>query len=120
MRLYISGNSPYARKTRIVARETGLISQIEEITVTSLEDLQEAGPGEKIPVLICEDGARLCESMIINAYLNELAHGQLLPKKRCTYYITKIKLPYCGLLNMAFVSKECTLTFLQFLVLIAE
>ena len=80
MRLYISGNSPYARKTRIVARETGLISQIEEITVTSLEDLQEAGPGEKIPVLICEDGARLCESMIINGYLNELAHGQLLPK----------------------------------------
>ncbi len=81
MQLHISGNSPYARKARIAARETGLISQIEEITVGSFEQLQEAGPGAKIPVLVCEDGTRLCESLIITRYLNELAKGQLLPSE---------------------------------------
>ncbi len=81
MQLYISGNSPYARKVRIVAREAGLASQIEEITVGSFEELQAAGPGAKIPVLVCEDGTRLCESLIITRYLNDLAMGQLLPKE---------------------------------------
>ena len=81
MQLYISGNSPYARKVRIVARETGLAAQIEEITLSGFEQLQEAGPGAKIPVLVCEDGARLCESLIITRYLNELSMGKLLPKE---------------------------------------
>ena len=81
MQLHISGNSPYARKARIAARETGLISEIEEITVGSFEQLQEAGPGAKIPVLVCEDGTQLCESLIITRYLNELAKGQLLPSE---------------------------------------
>ena len=81
MQLYISGNSPYARKARIVAREAGLASQIKEITVGSFEELQAAGPGAKIPVLVCDDGTRLCESLIITRYLNDLAIGQLLPKE---------------------------------------
>jgi len=81
MQLYISGNSPYARRARLAVREGGLLDRVEEIMIRNFEQLTDAGPGAKIPILICDDGTSLCESLIITRYLNTLAGGQLLPEE---------------------------------------
>ena len=80
MKLYTSMKSPYARRARLAVREGGLLQQVEEIEVESLAQLEELVPGCKVPVLICEDGTAIFESLIITRYLNQLADGCLLPK----------------------------------------
>lgn len=82
IKLYISGNSPYARRARLAVREGGLTEKVEEIAIKSLDQLQEIGVGQKIPVLICDDGTSLCESLIITHYLNDLADGTLMPRDK--------------------------------------
>ncbi len=81
MQLYISGNSPYARRARVAAREGGLMDEIDETVITSFNQLNDVGPGGKIPMLVCDDGTLLCESLIITRYLNDLAAGALLPEE---------------------------------------
>ena len=49
MKLYMSGNSPYARRPRVVVRETGLSGRVEEVTIGSFDELTALGPGGKIP-----------------------------------------------------------------------
>ena len=83
MKLYYSGNSPYARRARIVARLSGL--SVEEIDVSPLhaEDhyLLKHGPGVKVPGLETDSGTYLCESLIITKYLNRQAGGKLMPSE---------------------------------------
>ena len=79
MKLYVSANSPYARKARIVIRELALEDRVEEQTVSGLEELKNIGPTAKIPVLISEDHVLLCESLIIVRYLTDMASGPVLP-----------------------------------------
>ncbi|HJP50084.1 MAG TPA: glutathione S-transferase N-terminal domain-containing protein [Pseudomonadales bacterium] len=79
MKLYISGNSPYARRARLAAREAGLMGMVEEIIISGFDELVKLGPGGKIPVLITDDGHSLCESLIITHYFNDLSEGKLLP-----------------------------------------
>ncbi|MCG8547663.1 MAG: glutathione S-transferase N-terminal domain-containing protein [Alphaproteobacteria bacterium] len=84
MKLFYTGNSPYARRPRIAVREAGLMDKVEEIDIAPREEhghlLMEQGPGGKVPGLLTDDGAYLCESIIITHYLDELAGGKLLPK----------------------------------------
>lgn len=79
MKLYMSGNSPYARRVRIAIREAGLIDSVQEIAIKSFDDLLAVGPGGKIPVLVTDSGNSLCESHIIVSYLNDLSEVELLP-----------------------------------------
>ncbi len=79
MKLYISGNSPYARRARVAAREGGLMDQVEEVVISGFDELLAQGPGGKIPVLVTDSGASLCESLIITRYLDDLSGGRLLP-----------------------------------------
>ena len=62
MKLYYSGNSPYARRVRIAARTDGLV--VEEIDVSPLavenHALLQHGPGAKVPGLETDSGAYLC------------------------------------------------------------
>ena len=82
MKLYMSGNSPYARRARITIREAGLADQVDEVRIASFNELLQHGPGAKIPILITESGQSLCESLIITRYLNEISGGSLLPQDR--------------------------------------
>jgi len=79
MKLYHAQNSPYARCSRMAARLSGLT--IEEIDVSKHPEqrsaLLEKGPGGKIPGLQTDNGF-LCETLIINNYLNRLAGGKML------------------------------------------
>ena len=83
MKLYYSGNSPYARRARIAARLSEL--SVEEVDVSPLQVeehfLLKRGPGVKVPVLETDSGTYLCESLIITNYLNQQAGGKLMPSE---------------------------------------
>lgn len=82
MKLYMSGNSPYARRARITVSEAGLTDQVEEIRISSFAELQQYSPGAKIPILVTDSGLTLGESLIITRYLNDISGGSLLPQAR--------------------------------------
>lgn len=86
MKLYFSGNSPYARRPRIAIREAGLTGTVEEVNLKSPEErvelLGKMGPGTKVPALQTDNGVFLCESLIIAKFLDEVSGGKLYPKEQ--------------------------------------
>ena len=86
MKLYYSGNSPYARRARVAVREAGLLNQVEEINLGDRPDRMDVllanGPGAKVPVLATADGVAIWESLIICKYLDEVSGGKLYPADR--------------------------------------
>ncbi|MFT5394036.1 MAG: glutathione S-transferase [Gammaproteobacteria bacterium] len=83
MKRIYSGNSPYARGTRIAAHECGLGARVEEVDTTTLtadrHPLLAYGPGANVPTLQTDSGAFLFETLVITRYLNEHGNGQLIP-----------------------------------------
>ncbi|AGI65885.1 glutathione S-transferase-like protein [Octadecabacter antarcticus 307] len=84
MKLIMSPPSPFARKARVLLRETGLIDRVEEIEISSsplASDAQilAANPTGKIPALIREDGPAIYDSRVITRYLDDMADAGLYP-----------------------------------------
>lgn len=86
MRLWFNPASPFARKVRIVARETGQDKGIEEMSimvspVKPHADLAKENPLVKIPALTTPDNGTLYDSAVICEYLDSLHQGTaLFPK----------------------------------------
>jgi glutathione S-transferase len=86
MRLWSNPASPFARKVRIVARETGLAGGIEELSipvspVQPHAELARENPLVKIPALATPDQGTLYDSAVICEYLDSLHGGApLFPK----------------------------------------
>ena len=83
MKLYISPQSPFARKARVVARETSLAPRVEEVlaTVSPIQpnaDVRRANPLMKVPTLVLDDGTALFDSQVICEYLDSLQSGKKL------------------------------------------
>ncbi len=82
MKLLYTGTSPYARKCRVVAIESGLAARV-EIVETSPADpksgLSEANPLHKIPALVRDDSSALYDSPVICEYLDQMGGGRLFP-----------------------------------------
>lgn len=81
MRLWHNPASPFARKARIVVRETGLLPRIEEISVmvspvNPNTALAARNPLVKIPALETGDGKVLYDSSVICEYLDSLHNGE--------------------------------------------
>jgi glutathione S-transferase len=77
MQLRHSANSPYARKVRVLAQETGLSDRIELIDTNPSDPasgLSSVNPLGKIPVLMTDDGTAICDSPVICQYLDS-QHG---------------------------------------------
>ena len=79
MRLWFNPASPFARKVRIAAWETGLAGRIEEVSimvspVKPHPDLARENPLVKIPALATDDGT-LYDSPVICEYLDSLHSG---------------------------------------------
>ena len=78
MKLYYSNTSPYSRKVRLLIREKGVESLIEEILVNPFGEDSEnkkllmANPLGKIPTLILDNGTALYDSPVICRYLDSL------------------------------------------------
>lgn len=85
MRLWFNPASPFARKVRIVARETGMDGGMEEMSimvnpVKPHPDLAKENPLVKIPALTTPNDGTLYDSDVICEYLDSLAGGKLFPK----------------------------------------
>jgi glutathione S-transferase len=84
MRMHVNPASPFARKVRIVARESGVLSRLQEVDtavspVTPNADLGGANPLVKIPALVLDDGSTLYDSRVIAEYLDALGTARLFP-----------------------------------------
>ena len=88
MKLTFSPASPFARKVRIAAIETGLIDKIEFVPATvapgqANDEYSRITPLKKLPVLILDNGDVILDSYVIVEYLDELAGGgKLIPGLR--------------------------------------
>jgi glutathione S-transferase len=83
MKLRTNRASPFARKARIVARETGLAGQVEEVEIAvspvkANDDLARENPLLKIPALVIDSGETLYDSAVICEYLDTLHAGRKL------------------------------------------
>jgi len=81
MRLWHNPASPFARKVRIVSRETGQLPRIQEINtlvspVNPNADLAGKNPLVKIPALETDTGSVLYDSSVICEYLDSLHGGE--------------------------------------------
>lgn len=79
MKLYYNPASPYVRKVRVLALETGLMDDIELASVSLTPTGPDAAlctdnPIGKIPTLVRGDGGALYDSRVICEYLDSL-HG---------------------------------------------
>ena len=84
MRLYISTGSPFVRKCRIVAREKGLESRVEDVALAypyqASAELLAANPIGQVPALVTDEGHAFANSPVICAYLDSIGSGpRLLP-----------------------------------------
>jgi glutathione S-transferase len=83
MKLYYSKPSPFARRVRVLLRERGLLSQIDEIATAPWDspvELLAVSPASKVPTLVLDDGATLTESALIATHLDGLGDAApLLP-----------------------------------------
>lgn len=85
MHLIMSPPSPYARKARVLLRETGLIDRVEEVEVStspmkSAAQILAANPSGRIPALVRGDGPAIYDSRVITRYLDDMADARLYPQ----------------------------------------
>jgi glutathione S-transferase len=107
MQLLMSPFSPYARKVRVCLRETGQLSAVEEVSVTtsplaSDPAIVAANPTGRIPVLIRDDGPALYDSRVITRYLDARAGTRLYPVARLWEVLT-LEATADGILDSAIV-----------------
>lgn len=80
MKLYFGPTSPYVRKVRVFAIETGLMDRIDlaRVNITPVgpdASLCADNPVGKIPTLVRDDGVALFDSRVICEYLDGLHDG---------------------------------------------
>lgn len=80
MKLYYAGASPFVRKVRVLAIETGLMDRLDiaRVAMTPVgpdADLCADNPIGKIPTLVRDDGSTLYDSRVICEYLDGLHDG---------------------------------------------
>lgn len=85
MKLLMSPPSPFARKARVLLRETSLIERVEELHISSTplnsaSEIVAANPLGKLPALVREDGPAIYDSRVITRYLDDIADANLYPK----------------------------------------
>src|SRR3546814_142051 len=81
MQLFYSPTSPSARKCRVVARERGLMADLEEVVCNPMEDpaaLHASNPLGKVPCLVLDDGVAVFDSPVIAEYLDGLGNAPAL------------------------------------------
>jgi len=79
MKLYYAKPSPYARRVRVLLRERGLLSCIDEIVTAPWDSSVEflaVNPTSKVPALVLDDGTLLTESALIAAHLDGVGDAE--------------------------------------------
>lgn len=76
MKLFYSATSPFVRRCLVCAIEAGLDDQIERIVTnpgSPDSDIMKNNPLGKVPALTIDEGATLCDSIVICLYLDSLS-----------------------------------------------
>ncbi|MEH6775167.1 MAG: glutathione S-transferase [Cereibacter changlensis] len=106
MRLYYSPTSPYVRKVMVLLHETGMLDQVELISVggtpvdTGTLPLA-LNPLGKIPALERADGPALYDSRVICRYLDSLAGNRLYPSGNRLWDTLTLEATADGMLDAA-------------------
>lgn len=85
MQLHTSGASPFGRKVKVVAIETGLLDRLEIVNhgplspIAANADIVARNPLGKVPCLVTDDGTALFDSRVICEYLDAAGGGRLFP-----------------------------------------
>jgi glutathione S-transferase len=82
MKLFYSHTSPFARKCRVVAIETGIGERVQLVEASPADasaGIEKSNPLGKIPVLLRDDGSGLYDSPVICEYLDGLGQGGMFP-----------------------------------------
>ncbi len=91
MRLYYSPASPFAAKARMAASHCGIaIDSVKTDTSAEPDELIEANPLGKIPVLVLDDGQTVFDSSVICDYFDKTTGNQLQPQMVEAWQIAKV------------------------------
>ncbi|MEH3023756.1 MAG: glutathione S-transferase N-terminal domain-containing protein [Pseudomonas oryzihabitans] len=85
MQLLLNQTSPYARAARVTALEAGFGERLALVWSDPWSEeptLLAANPGNKVPVLITDDGIALSETLLICVLLHQLGGGAPLAAER--------------------------------------
>lgn len=93
MQLLMAPASPFVRKVRVLIRETGQESAVEEVNVTTTPLASDpavvaANPTGKIPALMRDDGPAIYDSRVITRFLDARAGAGLYPEARLWEVLT--------------------------------
>ena len=111
MQLIYAAASPFARKVRVLAAETGLLDQIELLDTAVLpttlnERVNALNPLGKIPVLLTDDDETLYDSRVICEYLDTLHPGaKLLPSGASRWQVLRLAALADGLMDAALLAR---------------
>lgn len=111
MQLIYAAASPFARKVRVLAVETGLLERIElfdtaVLPTTLNERVNALNPLGKIPVLLTDDGQALYDSRVICEYLDTLHQGtKLLPDGAARWQVLRLAALADGLMDAALLAR---------------
>ncbi|WP_275546613.1 glutathione S-transferase [Pseudomonas sp. Marseille-Q0931] len=111
MQLIYAAASPFARKVRVLAAETGLLARIELLDTAVLpttvnEQVNARNPLGKIPVLLTGDGEALYDSRVICEYLDTLHQGRkLLPDGGARWQVLRLAALADGLMDAALLAR---------------
>lgn len=111
MQLIYATASPFARKVRVLAAETGLLARIELLDTAVLpttlnERVNALNPLGKIPVLLTDDGEALYDSRVICEYLDTLHQGpKLLPDGVARWQVLRLVALADGLMDAALLAR---------------
>ena len=87
MKLIMAEASPFARKVRLLLRETNQLKDVEEVSIATSpfqvnEQAKAANPTGRIPSLIRADGPALYDSRVITRYLDAKAVAGMYPEAK--------------------------------------
>ncbi|MDT2030573.1 glutathione S-transferase family protein [Planktomarina sp.] len=87
MKLIMAEASPFARKVRVLLRETNQLKDVEEVNIVTSpfqvnEQAKVANPTGRIPSLSRADGPALYDSRVITRYLDAKASAGLYPEAK--------------------------------------
>jgi glutathione S-transferase len=96
LKLFYSAASPFVRKCVVTALELDISERIERVPaaanpVNGDRALAAQNPLGKVPTLITDDGTVLFDSRVICEYLNDLAGGELLPRRGAERWRTLVE-----------------------------
>lgn len=103
MRLYVTPASPFARKCRILIREKGLMSRVEEVRadpVNGDEALAAINPMMQVPALVDDAGVVWTDSPVICARLDTLGEPRFLPDGDARWHVIRREVIADGMMEL--------------------